>query len=364
MKRILAMALASAAGLAFMTTPVNAASKPNMVIGQRKTLQKGQRYHFYINAAGRVRINGNAKFTMTNSSRNKIANYGSSKNQVFYLRKGNYYLTPTNTASVNSNFTNLTKIRKDFETVVETKKNVNDVNHPMEIKSGDHIKGMLGFYNYDETDAYTFKLDEPSKVTFDVNALPIYPGHYQYYSLRWKLNSNGYPLNIFTKEKSQKIVYNLPQGTYTVRLSNLRGRYNFDFKIEDGSDTVPSASKIESVTDEKDAVRVNVAQADNAKKYELMFTQKATNGNATIGIPFQNERLVGQALGTSTTIVTDPVFHNPSYGMTFKPVDGQTYLVRVRGINSDTYRGPIDADKTPVGEWSDPYEFTYHAPKN
>ena len=52
----------------------------------------------------------------------------------------------------------------------------------------------------------------------------------------------------------QKIVYNLPQGTYTVRLSNLRGRYNFDFKIEDGSDTVPSASKIESVTDEKDAV--------------------------------------------------------------------------------------------------------------
>lgn len=82
---------------------------------------------------------------------------------------------------------------------------------------------------------------------------------------------------------------------------------------------------IESVTDEKDAVRVNVTQADNAKKYELMFTQKATNGNATIGIPFQNERLVGQALGTSTTIVTDPVFHNPSYGMTFKPVDGRTY---------------------------------------
>lgn len=34
MKRILAMALASAAGLAFMTTPVNAASKPSMVIGQ------------------------------------------------------------------------------------------------------------------------------------------------------------------------------------------------------------------------------------------------------------------------------------------------------------------------------------------
>ena len=91
---------------------------------------------------------------------------------------------------------------------------------------------------------------------------------------------------------------------------------------------------IESVTDEKDAVRVNVTQADNAKKYELMFTQKATNGNATIGIPFQNERLVGQALGTSTTIVTDPVFHNPSYGMTFKPVDRRTYLVRVRGINS------------------------------
>lgn len=46
MKRILAMALASAAGLAFMTTPVNAASKPNMVIGQRQTLQKGQKYHF------------------------------------------------------------------------------------------------------------------------------------------------------------------------------------------------------------------------------------------------------------------------------------------------------------------------------
>ena len=35
-----------------------------------------------------------------------------------------------------------------------------------------------------------------------------------------------------------------------------------------------------------------------------VFTQKATNGNATIGIPFQNERLVGQA-GASTTIVTD-----------------------------------------------------------
>lgn len=48
MKRILAMALASAAGLAFMTTPVNAASKPNMVIGQRQTLQKGQRYHFTL----------------------------------------------------------------------------------------------------------------------------------------------------------------------------------------------------------------------------------------------------------------------------------------------------------------------------
>ena len=62
MKKILAMALASAAGLAFMTAPVNAASKPNMVIGQRQTLQKGQKYHFYINAAGRVRINGNAKF--------------------------------------------------------------------------------------------------------------------------------------------------------------------------------------------------------------------------------------------------------------------------------------------------------------
>ena len=46
MKRILAMALASVAGLTFMSTPVNAASKPNMVIGQRKTLQKGQRYHF------------------------------------------------------------------------------------------------------------------------------------------------------------------------------------------------------------------------------------------------------------------------------------------------------------------------------
>lgn len=121
---------------------------------------------------------------------------------------------------------------------------------------------------------------------------------------------------------------------------------------------------IESVIDEKDAVRVNVTQADNAKKYELMFTQKATSGNATIGIPFQNERLVGQALGTSATIVTDPVFHNPSYGMTFKPVDGRTYLVRVRGINSDTYRGLIDVDKTPVGKWSDPYEFTYHAPKN
>lgn len=29
---------------------------------------------------------------------------------------------------------------------------------------------------------------------------------------------------------------------------------------------------IESVTDEKDAVRVNVTQADNAKQYELMFT--------------------------------------------------------------------------------------------
>ena len=115
---------------------------------------------------------------------------------------------------------------------------------------------------------------------------------------------------------------------------------------------------IESVTDEKDAVRVNVTQADNAKQYELMFTQKATNGNATIGIPFQNERLVGQALGTSTTIVTDPFFHNPSYGMTFKPVDGR---IRVRGINSDTYRGLIDVDKT---KWSDPYEFTYHAPKN
>ena len=54
MKKILAMALASAAGLAFMTTPVNAASKPNMVIGQRQILQKGQKYHFYINAAGRV----------------------------------------------------------------------------------------------------------------------------------------------------------------------------------------------------------------------------------------------------------------------------------------------------------------------
>ena len=60
----------------------------------------------------------------------------------------------------------------------------------------------------------------------------------------------------------------------------------------------------------------------------------------------------------------DPVFHNPSYGMTFKPVDRRTYLVRVRGINSDTYRGLIDVDKTPVGKWSDPYEFTYHAPKN
>ena len=46
MKKILAMALASVAGLTFMSTPVNAASKPNMVIGQRKTLQKGQRYHF------------------------------------------------------------------------------------------------------------------------------------------------------------------------------------------------------------------------------------------------------------------------------------------------------------------------------
>lgn len=48
MKRILAMALASAAGLAFMTTPVNAASKPNMVIGQRQTLQKAKNIIFTL----------------------------------------------------------------------------------------------------------------------------------------------------------------------------------------------------------------------------------------------------------------------------------------------------------------------------
>ncbi len=48
MKKILAMVLASAAGLAFMTTPVNAASKPNMVIGQRQILQKAKNIIFTL----------------------------------------------------------------------------------------------------------------------------------------------------------------------------------------------------------------------------------------------------------------------------------------------------------------------------
>lgn len=177
MKKIITMALASAALFGSSATTVQAGTyNPKNItsfnINRRNYVTKGKIYKLHLPAAGRLVTNGNV--TLKNSMEWTCIPYGKDKN-TYYLRKGTYYLTSSKNISVKTTYTRLTKIRKNLETYVETKKNNDNSSlKARKIEIGQDIKAMGEMYDYDSVDYYTFTIDSPQMVTMRMINNPIY----------------------------------------------------------------------------------------------------------------------------------------------------------------------------------------------
>nr|WP_223876267.1 hypothetical protein [Lactobacillus crispatus] len=150
MKKIITMALAGAALFGSSATTVQAGTynpknTTSFNINRRNYVAKGKIYKLHLPAAGRLVTNGNV--TLKNSMEWTCIPYGKDKN-TYYLRKGTYYLTSSKNISVKTTYTRLTKIRKNLETYVETKKNNDNSSlKARKIEIGQDIKAMGEMYD-------------------------------------------------------------------------------------------------------------------------------------------------------------------------------------------------------------------------
>lgn len=374
MKKIITMALASAALFGSSATTVQAGTynpknTTSFNINRRNYVAKGKIYKLHLPAAGRLVTNGNV--TLKNSMEWTCIPYGKDKN-TYYLRKGTYYLTSSKNISVKTTYTRLTKIRKNLETYVETKKNNDNSSlKARKIEIGQDIKAMGEMYDYDSVAYYTFTIDSPQMVTMRMINNPIYQlGKGNIFS---KMNvimfSENNPVGGSTMLYPESFEINgnkiasqswyLSKGNYTFSV-NTRGLYNFQLTAVPDTRVVPADTEIESLQNTKDGVVANLRDARHAKTYELAWREKGSKA-----APFTSSSNTTEVSTTPATRYIDKNDRKIPVSIGKKLINGQSYYFVARGVSNPDYIRYGNPEKDNYfGAWSNSVEHTYYAPSD
>lgn len=374
MKKIMTMALTSAALLGLSATTVQAGTynpknTTSFNINKRNHVTKGKIYKLHLPAAGRLVTNSNV--TLKNSMEWTCIPYGKKKN-TYYLRKGTYYLTSSKNANIKTAYTRLTKIRKNLETYVETKKdNDNSSLKARKIKIGQKIKAMGEMYNYDSIDYYSFTIDSPQMVTMKMTNNPIYQlGKGNIFSkmnviMFDKDNSVGGSTMLYPEDfkvsgnKTASQSWYLAKGTYVFSV-NTRGLYDFQLTAVPDTRLVPTDTEIESLKDTKDGVVATLRDALHAKTYELAWREKGSKAAS-----FTSSSNTAEVSTAPATRYLERNGHKIPVQIGKKLVNGQTYDFVARGVSNPDYirYGNPETDNY-FGAWSKVVEHTYYAPSD
>lgn len=368
------MALAGAAMLGISATTVQAGTynpknTTSFNINKSNYVAKGRIYKLRLPAAGRVVTNSD--ITLKNSMEWTCIPYGKDKN-TYYLRKGTYYLTSSKNTNVKTAYTRLTKIRKNLETYVETKKNNDNSSlRAREIKVGQKIKAMGAMYDYDGIDYYRFTIDSPQMVTMKMTNAPIYQlgngNIFSKMSITMFSDNNPvgdntilYPETFSIKgNKSASQSWYLAKGTYYFSVST-RGLYNFQLTAVPDTRMVPADTEIESLKDTKDGVVASLRDALHAKTYELAWREKGSKF-----APFSSSSNTTEVSTAPATRYLKVNGHEIPVQIGRKLVNGQTYEFVARGVSNPNYirYGNPETDNY-FGAWTKIVEHTYYAPAN
>lgn len=366
---------AAAAALSFSVTPIQASSKSNYLnlpVGKRQQINKNTRYRIKVKTPGKLTVTSSAPVTLKNNvSWNwTLVPYSSNKrnSKVYYIRKGTYFLTTRKNAKVTTSFSKLPKNLETFPTT--PKKQYNNSKNAAVIKLGQKVKGTFEFNNWEDgADYYRFTLDAPKKVTLKFTNQPIYKPS------RTNVNSKANiimftdsdytilsPESFYVKgAKTQTQTWYLAKGSYFFSIGNSMGRYNFKLSGQDDTSHVPGPTKITSVQNKDNSLIAHVDKADNAAIYELYWQVKGSKLAAD----------ASSNISRTTTLTTAPTSHTVTdngHSWQVKTgqdlVNGQTYILRARGINSDKYirYGSYSRhEDIYYGPWSKPIAKTYYS---